>query len=223
MLPHEIPLWVDPQLEICFVTVNCQPREINHLARPDVAGPLLDSVRFRNEQFIWFAHLFLLMPDHVHALIAFPPANLMVGTPGSGVREEGGHLGEMSLPTNPVGTPGREISGGKAAGTAPAGGADTSATCPYPVGMSRRGVPARVQRAERTLQEVVSSWKRWTARQLGIQWQRDFFEHRLRHEESRREKADYILQNPVRKELAPRPEDWPFVYFADGQRPQFEW
>jgi len=31
-------------------------------------------------------------------------------------------------------------------------------------------------------------------------------EHRLRHDESRREKADYILQNTVRKKLVARPE-----------------
>jgi len=36
---------------------------------------------------------------------------------------------------------------------------------------------------------------------MGIKWQRDFFEHRLRSDESWREKADYILANPVRKGL----------------------
>jgi len=69
---------------------------------------------------------------------------------------------------------------------------------------------------------IVSQWKEWTAKKLGIRWQRDFFEHRLRQEESKREKADYILQNPVRKKLVNRAEDWPFLYFADGKRPQFD-
>jgi REP element-mobilizing transposase RayT len=73
------------------------------------------------------------------------------------------------------------------------------------------------------LQTVISKWKEWTAKEIGIVWQRDFFEHRLRHDESRREKADYILQNPVRKGFVARPEDWPFAYFGDGQRPQFPW
>ena len=68
---------------------------------------------------------------------------------------------------------------------------------------------------------IVGKWKEWTAKTLGIHWQRDFFEHRLRHDESRREKADYILHNPVRNKLVTRAEDWPFVYFADGQRPLF--
>jgi len=87
--------------------------------------------------------------------------------------------------------------------------------------MAGSAAAARVRPAEQTLRGIVTSWKRWTARQLGIHWQRDFFEHRLRHEESRREKADYILQNPVRKGLAAHPEDWSFVYFADGKRPRF--
>src|SRR5947199_10730074 len=53
------------------------------------------------------------------------------------------------------------------------------------------------------LRLIISKWKEWTAKELGIVWQRDFFEHRLRHDESRREKADYILHNPVRNKLLP--------------------
>ncbi|HUA39147.1 MAG TPA: hypothetical protein VMA35_12215 [Candidatus Sulfopaludibacter sp.] len=101
--------------------------------------PLLDSVFLRNEQSIWFAHLFLIMPDHIHALISFPPS-------------------------------------------------------------------------DHGLQETMTLWKRWTARQLGIKWQRDFFEHRLRSEESWRDKADYILANSVRKGLAKELKEWPYVF-----------
>ena len=61
---------------------------------------------------------------------------------------------------------------------------------------------------------VVSQWKEWTAKQLGIQWQTDFFEHRLRGEEGLRQKVDYILHNPVRKGLVANAEDWPYVWFA---------
>jgi len=73
------------------------------------------------------------------------------------------------------------------------------------------------------LQNVITKWKEWTAKSIGIVWQRDYFEHRLRNDESRRAKADYILENPVRKHLVARPEEWPFVYFGDGQRPEFDW
>src|SRR5580658_701410 len=145
-LSHQIPTWVDPQREIYFITINCSERFRNQLALSDVAEQLLATVRHRQEKLLWWPYLFLLMPDHLHALLSFPPS----------------------------------------------------------------GKP---------LQSVVSKWKEWTAKDLGLVWQRDFFEHRLRHDESLREKAEYILQNPVRKKLVTRPEEWRFVYFGDGKRP----
>jgi len=68
---------------------------------------------------------------------------------------------------------------------------------------------------EKRVQTVVSNWKEWTAKALKIEWQRDFFEHRLRKEESFREKADYILANPVRAGFIDRAENWPHVFIAD--------
>jgi putative transposase len=65
------------------------------------------------------------------------------------------------------------------------------------------------------IQTVVSKWKGWTTKTIGIRWQRDFFEHRLRREESFREKADYILDNPLRAGLISRAEDWPYVFIAE--------
>jgi putative transposase len=66
--------------------------------------------------------------------------------------------------------------------------------------------------AGKQMQTVVSKWKEWTAKEIGIRWQRDFFERRLWREESLREKADYILLNPVRAGFVSRPDDWPFVF-----------
>ena len=148
-LPHEIPSWVDPQKEIYFITINCEERFKNQLALPNVSVRLFETVRHRQEHRLWWPHLFLLMPDHLHALLSFPPS----------------------------------------------------------------GKP---------LKRVVNQWKERSSKELGITWQRDFFEHRLRHDESRREKADYILQNPVRRKLVARPDDWPFVYFGNATPPHFD-
>ena len=68
---------------------------------------------------------------------------------------------------------------------------------------------------EKRIQTIVSKWKEWTAKTLNIEWQRDFFEHRLRKEETLREKADYILANPVRAGLVATPEKWPYVLIAE--------
>src|SRR5438034_6540467 len=143
-LPHEIPSWVDPQKEIYFISINCEERFKNQLALPDVSKRLFETVRHRQEKFLWWPYLFLLMPDHLHALLSFPPS----------------------------------------------------------------GKPLRL---------VVSKWKEWTAKQLAIHWQDDFFEHRLRQEESYREKADYILANPVRAGLITQSEEWPYLWTPDPQ------
>ncbi|HRJ73811.1 MAG TPA: transposase [Terrimicrobiaceae bacterium] len=69
---------------------------------------------------------------------------------------------------------------------------------------------------DRRFVEIVRQWKRWTAVQLRVNWQQDFFDHRVRREENLREKSDYILSNPVRAGLAVSPEDWPYTWIADG-------
>ncbi|HSA02499.1 MAG TPA: transposase [Candidatus Paceibacterota bacterium] len=140
-LPHSVPLGIDPQYEIYFITVCCCPKGRNQLAHSDVASGLFETIAFRNDMYCWHARLFLLMPDHAHALMSFPPS----------------------------------------------------------------GKP---------IKSVISSWKEWTAKKHGIHWQRDFFEHRLRHDESLSEKAQYILDNPVRAKLVSCAKEWPYVWFA---------
>lgn len=59
---------------------------------------------------------------------------------------------------------------------------------------------------------VVARFKEMTAKKTGVHWQRDFFDHRLRCDESFDEKAHYLRMNPVRKGLVSRAEDWPYVW-----------
>ena len=44
----------------------------------------------------------------------------------------------------------------------------------------------------------------------GTHWQKDYFDHVLRSEESFRQKWEYVRQNPVRAGLVKRSEDWPY-------------
>jgi putative transposase len=141
-LPHDFPLWVDPYKADFFITICWKQRGRNQLALPSVADELFETIEHRNKEGVWYAHIALLMPDHVHFLLSFPET-------------------------------------------------------------------------EKRMQTILSKWKEWTAKTLKIEWQRDFFEHRLRKEESFREKADYILLNPVRAGLAENAEDWPYVFIAE--------
>lgn len=135
-LHHSAPAWVKPG-SLFFITLCCEQRTENQLCRPEIGPALLDAVRFYHDHQRWFARLFLLMPDHAHALVAFP-ANEKMG-------------------------------------------------------------------------EVLRNWKSFTARQNGIQWQRNFFEHRLRDGEQWELKADYIRQNPVRRGLIADARRWPYL------------
>jgi len=66
------------------------------------------------------------------------------------------------------------------------------------------------------LEKTVSSWKRYTSREYNIKWQRDFFDHRLRDNESFERKAEYISMNPVRAGLIDNPENWPYYWGFDS-------
>jgi len=141
-LPHEVPLWVDPAKECYFITISCRQRGRNQLALPDVAKALFEIVQYRNDIGVWYVHVVMLMPDHLHMLVSFPQTGKRIKT-------------------------------------------------------------------------IVSKWKEWTAKTIEISWHRDFFEHRLRQDESFREKANYVLANPVRAGLVAKAEDWPYVFIAD--------
>ncbi|MFA5258089.1 MAG: transposase [Opitutales bacterium] len=62
------------------------------------------------------------------------------------------------------------------------------------------------------LPRLIADFKKYTARAAGIEWQKGFFEHRLRNDESLDEKLNYIAMNPVRKGLVDSPDKWPWVF-----------
>ena len=73
----------------------------------------------------------------------------------------------------------------------------------------------------RSLLEMIGTFKKKTARLAletrGIEklWQRSFFDHRLRSEESEIEQYEYIRINPVRAGLATHPELWQWTASVD--------
>jgi len=126
-LPDAIPQWVADGSWF-FITINCVPRGKNQLCRSDIGNAVLAAVKFNHERFVWHCRLCLLMPDHLHAIVAFP-------------REPG-------------------------------------------------------------MTTTVKNWKKFDAGKHGVDWQRDFFDHRLRDHHELEEKTSYILTNPVRKGCA---------------------
>jgi len=143
-LPHEVPSWVQAG-SFYFITINCVPRGRNHLARADIGVAVLAAAAHNHERLVWHSRLMLLMPDDLHAVIAFP-------------RDSG-------------------------------------------------------------IKTTVTNWKRFLSTHHGVDWQRDFFEHRLRNRHEVDKKTSYILMNPVRRGLCERAEDWPWVYRPNNRLP----
>jgi len=63
-----------------------------------------------------------------------------------------------------------------------------------------------------TMETVMRAWKHYLAKEHDLRWQRDFFDHRIRQDESHEEKAAYIRNNPVRAGLVKTPAEWPYVW-----------
>lgn len=63
-----------------------------------------------------------------------------------------------------------------------------------------------------SMSQVMRSWKHYLSKQHGLEWQRDYFDHRIRDHASLQEKEDYIRQNPVRAGLVENSADWTFVW-----------
>jgi putative transposase len=120
-----------------FVTICCERRRVNQLCHDATARVIFETTRRYHSARRWYLKLLLLMPDHLHVLIAIP--------------------------------------------------------------------------GDAELSKLIRDFKRITARVAKVGWQRNFFDHRLRHDESEDEKAAYIRANPVRAGLIAEEEPWPFV------------
>ncbi len=64
---------------------------------------------------------------------------------------------------------------------------------------------------------VLEQWVRILKRTLSIaipatrpHWQKGFFDHLIRHEESHGQKWEYVVENPVRAGLVKHSDDWPW-------------
>src|SRR6266516_3068047 len=123
---------------ICRTETNIRPVLQKGERKSALENGSRAAMKHNHDKLVWHCRLCLLMPDHLHAILAFP-------------REPG-------------------------------------------------------------MQTSIKNWKKYVAGKQGVDWQRDFFDHRLRNHHELEEKTLYILMNPVRKGLCERPEDWTWVY-----------
>jgi putative transposase len=70
-LHHSVPHWVEPgALFHIRIRIN-RDKEQKPLTYPKLANAILDSARFYEAKTRWHITLFLMMPDHLHAILSF--------------------------------------------------------------------------------------------------------------------------------------------------------
>jgi REP element-mobilizing transposase RayT len=70
-LHHEVPHWVETGALFHIRIAIDREKEQRQLIDVPLAQALLDSIRFYETKQRWYITLFLLMPDHLHALVSF--------------------------------------------------------------------------------------------------------------------------------------------------------
>ena len=74
-LRHDTPHWIASQSAVYHIRVRCRINDGGlSLTNPTVAASVLESVHFYTDLGRWWTRVFLLMPDHLHALISFDPS-----------------------------------------------------------------------------------------------------------------------------------------------------
>lgn len=70
-LHHKTPAWVR-EGSLFHVRLRAAPDQLPALTTPELARPLLESAIQYHARAAWWCEWFLLMPDHLHALLRFP-------------------------------------------------------------------------------------------------------------------------------------------------------
>ena len=120
------------------VTVCVHPRR-DIFSKEAINAVLVEEIQQLNKEGAWTAHVFCIMPDHMHLMITPGPKGLSAA---------------MKL------------------------------------FKGRTATKTRLMREKQRL------------------WQRSYFDHRIRSNESFGDKCTYIMQNPVRAGLCAKPEDY---------------
>jgi putative transposase len=71
-LHHWVPYWVEPGALFHIRIRLDREKQQRTLIDPSLGLVLLDSAKFYERNMRWHITLFLLMPDHLHAVLSFP-------------------------------------------------------------------------------------------------------------------------------------------------------
>jgi len=78
-LYHHTPGWAK-DAALFHIRLRVEPPSETGLTESRIAASLLSGAKYNHEAGNWWCELFLLMPDHLHALMAFPREPGMTAT-----------------------------------------------------------------------------------------------------------------------------------------------
>jgi REP element-mobilizing transposase RayT len=70
-LHHAVPGWVQPGALFHIRIALDYTKEQTPLTSQPLADSIMESARFSDRQQLWYVTVFMLMPDHIHALLSF--------------------------------------------------------------------------------------------------------------------------------------------------------
>jgi REP element-mobilizing transposase RayT len=73
--------------------------------------------------------------------------------------------------------------------------------------------------ARLTLAQTISKFK--SLAEIRQDWQRNYYDHRLRSDDAKEPFAKYIFLNPYRKNLLAHDQEWPWWTLNRNERPEF--
>ena len=76
-LHHSVPPWVQPGALFHIRIALEREKEQKRLTDPPLGQPILDSAKFYETSMRWHVTVFLLMPDHLHAVLSFARSESM--------------------------------------------------------------------------------------------------------------------------------------------------
>src|SRR4051795_5964605 len=70
-LDHAVPAWVEEGALFHIRIRLDRTKEQQSLVTPSLAKALIESAKFYHRRRRWYVTVFMLMPDHIHALLSF--------------------------------------------------------------------------------------------------------------------------------------------------------
>jgi REP element-mobilizing transposase RayT len=179
-------IWKDTPI---FFITNCTFKRKNLLDRKEISEILISEWREAKDRHGWAIGSYVIMPDHIHFFCC----------PTSKAISLSNYIGIWKQWTS------KRISRELGAVSAVVDRGNHGPGSTTPATGRKLGTVAAIAGRGQSRPDIFPQ----------PIWQRGFFDHLLRSEESYEEKRDYVLNNPVRAGLVEKSKDWNYWGYID--------